>query len=99
MYQTNENLMDSFFYNFDCGFWKEHTVIYFVSFSKLVCVPQHMPSHATYIIAAVDIFHSLYPSYTTTCEQQLVLGKLLNTVKWSTFCVNFIRVITILRWL
>ena len=30
------------------------------------------------------------------CEQQLVL---LNTVKWSTFCVNFIRVLTILVWL
>jgi len=33
------------------------------------------------------------------CEQQLVLGKLLNTVKWSTFCVSFIRLLTILDWL
>ena len=28
-----------------------------------------------------------------------MLGKLLNTVKWSTFCVSFIRVLTILGWL
>ena len=33
------------------------------------------------------------------CEQQLVLWKLLNTVKWSTFCVSFIRVLTIPGWL
>ena len=33
------------------------------------------------------------------CEQPLVLGKLLNTVKWSTFWVSFIRVLTILGWL
>ena len=42
-----------------------HTVIYFVSSSQLVCVPQHMVSHTAYITAAVDIFHSLYPSHTT----------------------------------
>jgi len=28
-----------------------------------------------------------------------VLGKLLNTVRWFTFCVSFIRVLTILGWL
>ena len=33
------------------------------------------------------------------CEQPLVLGKLLNTVKWSTFWVSFIRVLTALGWL
>ena len=33
------------------------------------------------------------------CEQQLVLEKLLNTVKFFTFCVSFIRVLTILGWL
>ena len=33
------------------------------------------------------------------CEQQLVLGKLLNTVKWSTSWVSFIRVLTIPGWL
>jgi len=33
------------------------------------------------------------------CEQPLVLGKLLKIVKWSTFCVSFIRVLTIPRWL
>jgi len=33
------------------------------------------------------------------CEQQLVLGKLLNTVKWFTFCVSFIRMLTIPGWL
>ena len=33
------------------------------------------------------------------CEQQLVLGKLLNTVKWSTFCVSFVRLLKILGWL
>ena len=33
------------------------------------------------------------------CEQQLVLGKLSNTVKWSTFCVSFICMLTILGWL
>ena len=33
------------------------------------------------------------------CEQPLVLEKLLNTVKWSTFWVSFIRVLTILGWL
>ena len=35
------------------------------------------------------------------CEQQLaiVLGKLFNTVIWSTFCVSFICVLTILGWL
>ena len=30
------------------------------------------------------------------CEQQLVLGKLSNTVKWSTFCVSFVPMLTIL---
>ena len=33
------------------------------------------------------------------CEQPLVLGKLLNTMKWSTFWVSFIRVLTALGWL
>ena len=33
------------------------------------------------------------------CEQQLVLGKLSNTVKWSTFCVSFVHMLTILSWL
>ena len=28
-----------------------------------------------------------------------MLGKLLNTVKWSNFCASFIRVLTILGWL
>ena len=30
------------------------------------------------------------------CGQQLVPGRLSNTVKWSTFCVSFIHVLTIL---
>jgi len=33
------------------------------------------------------------------CEQQLVQGKPSNTAKWSTFCVNFNHVLTILGWL
>ena len=32
-------------------------------------------------------------------KQPLVLGKLLNTVKWSIFCVSFIYALTILGWL
>ena len=33
------------------------------------------------------------------CEQQLVLGKLSTILKWATFCVSFVRVLTILGWL
>ena len=33
------------------------------------------------------------------CEQKLVQGKLSNTVKWSTFSVSFIHMLTILGWL
>jgi len=29
----------------------------------------------------------------------VVLEKLSNTVKWSTFCVSFVRILTILGWL
>ena len=32
-------------------------------------------------------------------RQQLVLGKLSNILKWSTFCASFICVLTILGWL
>ena len=32
-------------------------------------------------------------------KQQLVLGKPLSTVKWSTFCVSFMSVLTIFGWL
>ena len=47
-------------------------------------------------------FTSALPQFWTVgnfYEQPLVLGKLLNTVKWSTFWVSFIRVLTILGWL
>ena len=40
------------------------------------------------------IFYKLFGG--NFCEQQLMLGKLLNTVKWSNFCVSFICVLTIL---
>ena len=32
-------------------------------------------------------------------KKQLLLGKLLNTAKWSIFCVSFIHMLTILGWL
>jgi len=33
------------------------------------------------------------------CEQQLVLGKLTKAVKWPSFCVSFICMLTFLGWL
>ena len=43
------------------------------------------------------IFSKLFGG--NVCEQQTVLGRLLNTVKQSNFYVSFIRVLTILGWL
>ena len=56
---------------------------------KTSLILPRMPNH--------QIFYKLFGG--NFCEQPLVLGKLLTTVKWSTFCVGFIRVITILGWL
>ena len=63
-------------------------------------IPHHPPNDNisdTTLHVQPSNFYKLFGG--NFCEQPLVLGKLLNTVKWSTFWVSFIRVLTILGWL
>ena len=81
------------------GFTSALPQFWSVTFSRqsIPCPPpnEKIPDTASHFQPAN--FYKLFGG--NFCEQQLMLGKLLNIVKWSTFCVSFIRMLTILGWL
>ena len=65
-------------------------------FFGFTCIPPPTQrEHSWYCLACP----TSYIFYLIWQEILLVLGKLLSTVKWSTFCVSFMSVLTILGWL
>ena len=60
-------------------------------------IPFHSPNKnipdTTLHVQPAKCFYLIQRNF---CEKKLVLGRLLNTVKWSTFCVSFVCVLTIL---
>ena len=70
---------------------------------QFLTMPVHPPppnqcKHPRYYLAH-PTSHFLILFGRSFFEQQLVLGELLSTVKWSTFCASFISVLSILDWL
>ena len=68
------------------------TTIYTLTFVRH-SIPHHPTLDTTLLVQLAILFGGNF------YKLQLVLRKLLSTVKWSIFCVNFIDVLKVLGWL